>query len=112
MSTQCYDDCILDKNHEGDCNRARYIDLTEKTSNIDERIELPEKFFKLLEEAVNGLYKKVCDENEQLVTYHKENRIPTAVFRPAYELQTIRTGDAGMLMQWFRKGFRIEGSDD
>lgn len=72
----------------------------------DERIALPDSYYKLLNEAVNDLYKKVTDENEALVNWHK-NGGPVAVFRPSYELQTARTGEAGMLLQWFRANFKI-----
>lgn len=74
----------------------------------DERVSLPESFFLHLEEAINDHYGKVVEENTQLVTSHKDGITPTAVYRLAYEAQVKRIGEAGMLMQWFREGFRIE----
>lgn len=73
----------------------------------DERVAIPENYYALLQEAVNDLYKKVCDEGQELVESHKDHKTPTAVFRPAYEIQTKRIGQAGMLIRWFQAGFKI-----
>ena len=78
---------------------------------VDERISLPEPFYRLLQEAVNDLYYKVGTENEKLVEWHKVGG-PMAVYRLAHEAQTKRIGDAGMLMQWFRNGFRIADTNE
>lgn len=74
---------------------------------IDERIAIPEIYYGHLQEAINDLYNKVVQENTDLVQSHQDKITPTAVFRISYEAQVKRIGEAGMLLQWFRAGFKI-----
>ena len=92
---------------------ARDLDeLENETSDemVDERIAIPESYYALLQEGIQDLYRKVCDEGQELVESHREHKTPTAVFRPAYEIQTKRIGQAGMLIRWFDSGFKIDGN--
>ena len=99
----CHDEC--EKNNHPGLEHEEW-----STEPIDDRISLPPKFYRLLNEAINDLYYKVGTENEKLVEWHKDGG-PMAVYRPAHEAQTVRIGEAGMLMLWFRQGFRMDENE-